>query len=145
MQLDSRLEETTFRLVDWPLSRVLLKNHADYPWLILVPRREGVVEMTELTTAESVQFIKEVSGASRVLQAYFKPDKLNLGALGNVVPQLHFHVVGRFTSDPLWPQGIWQASMTDKKYDDPHLVIEALIDQLTAYEKAHVTEWLNDF
>lgn len=125
-KLDPRLEETTFMLVDWPLSRVLLKNHADYPWFILVPRKLDLVEITALTAADSMQFMKEVQVISEVVQTYFKPDKLNIGALGNVVSQFHFHVVGRFKSDPLWPQSIWQAAMIDNTYDEPACIIHEL-------------------
>lgn len=124
--LDSRLEKTSFKLFDWPLSRVLLKNHADYPWLILVPRKPELKEITGLTLSESMQLMIEIKAASQMLQANFELDKLNIGSLGNIVSQFHFHVVGRFKSDPLWPHGIWQAEMKERAYDNPTTLIEML-------------------
>jgi diadenosine tetraphosphate (Ap4A) HIT family hydrolase len=124
--LDPRLAETTWVLSDWPLCRILLKNHADYPWLILVPRKLNLKEITALSLAESMQLMREVRGVSQVVQDYFKPDKLNLGTLGNVVSQFHFHVVARFESDPLWPESIWQSRLVDRAYDNPEPLVHEL-------------------
>lgn len=124
--LDERLQNSCFTLIDWPLSRVLLKNHADYPWLILVPRKMHITEMTDLTDTEQKQLMCEINTASQVMQRIFQPDKINVGALGNVVSQFHFHIVGRYQHDPLWPQGIWQVANVEKKYAAPQSVIEQL-------------------
>ncbi len=131
--LDERLQSSCFTLIDWPLSRVLLKNHADYPWLILVPRKMHVTEMTELTELEQKQLMCEINTASQIMQRIFQTDKINVGALGNVVSQFHFHIVGRYRHDPLWPQGIWQAANIEKKYTDPQSVIEQLMPALSMF------------
>jgi diadenosine tetraphosphate (Ap4A) HIT family hydrolase len=78
-----------------------------FPWLILVPEREGVREILELPPADRSALIEEIAQASGALMRLFLPDKLNVGALGNLVPQLHVHVVARFTTDPAWPGPVW--------------------------------------
>jgi diadenosine tetraphosphate (Ap4A) HIT family hydrolase len=78
-----------------------------FPWLILVPEREAAREIYELTTADRAALMEEIREASEVLVRLFQPDKLNVGALGNVVPQLHVHVIARFAADPAWPGPVW--------------------------------------
>ncbi|NIA68888.1 HIT domain-containing protein [Pelagibius litoralis] len=94
-------------LDDWPLCRVLLMNDATYPWLILVPRRPGLRDFHDVGAGDMPRFTDEIGKASRALQSAFKAEKMNLAALGNMVPQLHVHIIARFTSDPAWPGPIW--------------------------------------
>ncbi|MCJ2014349.1 HIT domain-containing protein [Methylobacterium sp. J-076] len=105
--LDPRLAADTVHLGDLALSRVLLMDDARFPWLILVPRLPGVSEITDLPEPEAAMLWQETRLASGVMQALAKPDKVNVAALGNVVSQLHVHVVGRFRSDPAWPGPVW--------------------------------------
>ncbi len=105
--LDSRLAADTVHVGDLPLSSVLLMNDARFPWLILVPRREGASEITDLGPEDAAALMEEIRLATRVMLELSKPDKVNVGALGNVVAQLHVHVVGRFRSDPAWPGPVW--------------------------------------
>ncbi len=106
-ELDSRLERDTLPLVDLPLCQVLLMNDSRYPWLILVPRIAGARELLELEVADQHKLMDEVILAQRVIHQLFEPEKLNVGALGNVVSQLHVHVLGRFSSDAAWPGPVW--------------------------------------
>lgn len=115
--VDERIESTAIYLADWPLSRVFLKNEAQYPWLVLVPRVVGVEEIHDLSQTQQQQFIAEITKLSSWVKAYFKPDKINTAALGNIVNQLHVHVVARFKDDALWPQSIWQASYQPIAYE----------------------------
>jgi len=131
-QLDERLHVSTFNLVDWPLSRVLLKNNADYPWCILVPRQPGSIEITELSQSDRYQLMDEIHQLSRIMQHMFMPDKLNIGSLGNMVTQMHIHVVARFKHDPLWPHGVWQSAAQEKSYVAADRLIAALVEQLRA-------------
>ncbi len=105
--LHERLEADTVFLTDWPLCRVLLLNDANYPWLVLVPRRDGVSEIHELDQSDRETLVEEMADAAHRLQNHFKAHKMNVAALGNVVPQLHVHVIARFTDDPAWPRPIW--------------------------------------
>ena len=105
--LDPRLEADTRPVGDLALSSVLLLNDARFPWLVLVPRRAGVSELTDLSEDDAAALMGEIRLAAGVMQELAKPDKVNVGALGNVVAQLHVHVVGRFRSDPAWPGPVW--------------------------------------
>ena len=82
-------------------------NDSRFPWLILVPEREGAREIHELTPADRAVLIEEIARVGEVMARLFQPDKLNVGALGNIVPQLHVHVVARFAADPAWPGPVW--------------------------------------
>ena len=106
-QLDSRLAADTIPVGDLALSSVLLQNDARFPWFVLVPRIGGASEVTDLSEEQSVQLMQEIRIAARVMMELSRPDKVNVGALGNIVAQLHVHVIGRFRSDPAWPGPVW--------------------------------------
>src|SRR4029079_7245258 len=93
----------TVEVTRLPLCRVLLMNDRRFPWLILVPERDAVREIHQLSPADRAALVEEIALGSGVLERLFHPDKLNVGALGNVVPQLHVHVVARTAGDPAWP------------------------------------------
>lgn len=105
--LDPRLSRDTDFVGDLPLCRVLMMNDSRWPWLILVPRRDSLVELTDLDAADRALFIEEAAKAADWLKAHARADKINLGALGNVVSQLHVHVVARHSGDPGWPGPVW--------------------------------------
>ena len=105
--LDPRLSADTVPVGDLSLSSVLLMDDARFPWLILVPRRAAASELTDLDAPEAEALMTEIRLAVGVMQALSRPDKVNVAALGNVVAQLHVHVVGRFRSDPAWPGPVW--------------------------------------
>ena len=105
--LHPKLSELTTQVGDLPLSRVLLENDSNYPWLILVPRMAGVSEIIDLDPNEQVQLLGEIDAASRALKAVATFDKLNVAALGNMVKQLHVHVIGRSATDATWPKPVW--------------------------------------
>lgn len=105
--LDPRLCSDTVNLGRFPLSLLLLMNDSSYPWLILVPQREGAQEIYRLKPEDQLQLLRESSHLAATLAAVFAPDKLNIAALGNVVPQLHLHHVVRYRNDPAWPSPVW--------------------------------------
>jgi diadenosine tetraphosphate (Ap4A) HIT family hydrolase len=98
------------------LSLVLLMKARQWPWLILVPRRPDIREIHDLDRSDRGRLIEEIARAGRALQTLYRPDKINVGALGNIVPQLHVHVIARFTSDPAWPRPVWGA-VAPEPYD----------------------------
>ena len=108
--LHAQLAADTVPVGDLALSRVLLANDANYPWLILVPRRAGITELIELAEADRRQLTTETDNAARALKAITECEKLNVAALGNVVAQLHVHVIGRRHSDKAWPKPVWGAA-----------------------------------
>jgi diadenosine tetraphosphate (Ap4A) HIT family hydrolase len=105
--LHERLAADTVEVTRWPLSLVLLMNARQWPWLILVPRRPGIRELYELSQPDQQALMSEIVRASEGLSQLVHPDKINVAALGNAVPQLHVHVIARFTSDPAWPNPVW--------------------------------------
>ncbi|CBS86775.1 HIT domain-containing protein [Azospirillum lipoferum] len=107
--LNERLQADTRHVTDLDLCRVLLMDNALWPWLILVPMREDAVEIHRLDEADQSALMREIARASRVVERLFAPDKMNVGALGNMVPQLHVHVIGRTRGDPAWPGPVWGA------------------------------------
>ncbi len=88
---------------------MLVIKDANYPWLLLVPRRHEAVEIIDLDEVEQAQLIAEISRVARALKEITKCDKLNIAALGNLVPQLHVHVIARRSSDAAWPRPVWGA------------------------------------
>ncbi len=105
--LHPQLDRDTAPVGDLALSRVLLNNDANYPWLILVPRRPNLVELIDLDENEQVQLMAEIAHVSAVLKSVTPCDKLNVAALGNSVPQLHVHVIARRKDDAAWPKPVW--------------------------------------
>lgn len=114
--LHAQIEADSMLLRDLPLCQLRLQNQSAVPWLILVPRRE-TTEIYQLSAEDRAQLMEEIALISRLVSEVFKPDKINVAALGNVVPQLHIHVVGRFKNDPAWPKPIW-GNVPQQPYTD---------------------------
>ncbi len=126
--IDPRLMHNAVSVADWPLCTVLFKNEQHYAWFVLIPRRSALTELVELDETDQILLLGEINQISRIIQQTFAPDKLNIATLGNQVPQLHVHVVGRFRVDPLWPESIWQAAYHHTPYAKEEL--EQLIKKL---------------
>ncbi len=105
--LDTQLVADTLPIGDLDFCRVLLMNDARFPWLILVPRRAGLRELIDLPVADQQHLLAEVNRCAHALHALFKPHKLNIAMLGNMVAQLHVHVIARFRDDAAWPRPVW--------------------------------------
>ncbi len=106
-QLHPRLKQDTLFVMDLALSQLLLMNDERFPWLILVPRRTAVSEITELAPAEQNQLLSEIVALSKMLKQTYDADKINIAALGNIVPQLHVHVIARYKTDSAWPSAVF--------------------------------------
>lgn len=124
-ELDPRLEAGTVLVKRWPLSRVLLMNDARYPWLLLVPERPNISETFELSDDEQQQLHHESRTLARFMKTWFKADKMNVAAIGNMVPQLHVHHIARYQSDPVWPAPVWGMG-------EPVAYVESELADLTA-------------
>ena len=106
-KLDPRLGADTYQVTDLPLCRMLLMNDNRYPWLVLVPRQHGLRELHDLSREDQSRLMSEITRTAKILEVCHQPDKLNIGALGNIVTQLHIHVLGRFYGDIAWPGPVW--------------------------------------
>ncbi len=107
MILHEQLKQDCFVIGRLPLSVLLLMNDSQYPWFILAPQRAGVGEIHQLSDADQQQLMRESSQLAACIETAFKADKINIAALGNVVPQLHIHHIVRYVTDPAWPAPVW--------------------------------------
>ncbi len=105
--LDSRLEADTYLIGELILNRVLLMDDARFPWVILVPKRANIREIIDLELRDRAMFYRETESVMEAMKCLFSPTKLNVAALGNMVPQLHMHVIARFDDDQAWPKPVW--------------------------------------
>ena len=121
-ELHPQLVKDCFIVGDLPLSQILLPNDSHYPWVILVPRRNGVREIFQLEREDQSQLLLESSQLAAAMSDCFHADKMNVAALGNVVPQLHLHIVARYQTDPSWPSPVWGAAPA-KPFSDEELQI----------------------
>ena len=115
--LHPQLEKDCLLLGQFKLSKLLLMKDANYPWFILVPDREAITEIYQLDESDQQQLIQESSIMAKMLVDDFQADKVNIGALGNVVPQLHVHHIARYHNDPAWPAPVWGACAA-QAYDE---------------------------
>jgi diadenosine tetraphosphate (Ap4A) HIT family hydrolase len=131
--IHEQLQADCLLLGRFPLCYLLLMQDANYPWCILVPDREDIGEIHQLTTSDQQQLMRESVQLSRALVAAFQPDKLNVAALGNVVPQLHVHHVVRYRQDAAWPAPVW-GRVAPAAYSKERLgeVLALLADNLPA-------------
>lgn len=108
--LHPQLAAETHPVVALPLCDVRLMDDANHPWLVLVPRIDGAVEMIDLADAQRTRLRREIDQAAAALRDTVRPDKLNIATLGNLVPQLHVHVIARYRDDIAWPRPAWGAA-----------------------------------
>ena len=128
--LHPQLAADTFFVRDLSLCRIVAMDCRAVTWLILVPRLAGVREVIDLTAAAQLQLMSEIALVSRLLKTEFNPDKLNVAALGNVVPQLHVHVIARFATDAAWPKPVW-GNIEIERYSEAQR--EKLLNRLTNF------------
>ena len=106
-ELHPQLQNDCLLVGKFELCKLLLMKDANYPWFILVPDRDGITEIYQLDDAAQQQLMRESSVMARLLVEHFQADKVNIAALGNVVPQLHVHHIARYHEDPAWPAPVW--------------------------------------
>ncbi len=123
--LDPRLAADSLPVLALPLSDVRLMNRRAWPWLVLVPRRAGAVELHDLSAPDRAMLAEEIAGVARALKGWARADKINIGALGNVVEQLHVHIVARRRGDAGWPGPVWGAPVQEP-YDPADLDRDSL-------------------
>jgi len=120
-ELHPQLKSDCFHLGRFNLCELLMMNDGQYPWFILVPARHGIKETFELPQEDQIQLSLEINFLSQLLHSNYSADKINIAALGNMVPQLHVHVIARFHSDLSWPKPIW-GNLSPKKFSKDKLL-----------------------
>ena len=139
-ELDPRIAADTVFVADWKLCRVLLMDDARFPWLVLVPRRAGFVELDDLDEDDCTRLMHEIRRAMKTLRGVAACDKLNVGALGNIVRQLHVHVAARREGDAAWPAPVWGHGTTLRYAPEAReQLVEALRDQGRDHAEAAVS------
>lgn len=128
--LHPQLADDTHPVASMALCELRLMDDGNYPWLVLVPRVMDAVELVDLDADQRHRLTDEIDAAARALRAVFRPYKLNVAALGNLVPQLHVHVIARFQDDPAWPAPVW-GRVAAMPYGP-----EALVGRITALQEA---------
>jgi len=135
--LHPQLEKDCIELGNFDLCRLLLMNDSNYPWFILVPEREGKRELFELDDDDLQLYIKESNFLAQILKHYFYADKINIAALGNVVPQLHIHHIARYEDDLCWPAPVWGAqpavAYTEEQLNKVMDVINKAMQETSAF------------
>lgn len=111
--VDPELEVNSYLIAELELSQLYVKNDKENPWFVLVPRKPRASELVDLTHEEQCMLMEEVTMVSEFLKTYYQPFKINIGALGNIVRQLHIHVLARYENDRAWPQALWGSTPND--------------------------------
>lgn len=128
--LDQRLQQDTLVIGDFPLCRLLLSNDSNYPWFILVPRINGISEVFQLDVVDQQRVWQETTALAQLLNEGWSADKMNIGALGNVVSQLHVHVIVRKRDDAAWPAPVWGKHPAQSYTDEQVAAIRARLRAL---------------
>lgn len=124
--LHPQLEKDTLPIGDLAMCRVLLMNNKQFPWLILVPRKNNLRELFDLSTEDYAKVMAEVRDTAQRFLQFTKAHKINIAALGNVVPQLHIHIIARSQNDATWPAPVWNSALTPEPYQDADALLEKL-------------------
>jgi len=132
-EIDSRLDKDSIKVGSFELCQLLLMNDRQYPWFVLVPKRENISEIYQLSNSDQQSLWNESRILSKLIMNIFNGDKLNTAAIGNIVNQLHLHHVVRYKSDPCWPNPIW-GQLPMKPYKDNQ------IDEILARLKGTLNE-----
>lgn len=132
-ELHPQLAADTHPVAVFELCELRLMDDANYPWLVLVPRLPGTRELLDLDQTQRHTLTDEIDRATRALRDAFQPYKLNVAALGNLVPQLHVHVIARFENDPAWPSPVW-GRVAARPYTP-----EALVERIALLQETLVT------
>ena len=130
--LHDKLAEDTFEVLTLKISRLLLMNDARYPWLILVPQVCDMRDLHNLSPDEYLAVTNEITRVLEVLESITKAHKMNVGALGNMVPQLHIHIIARQTNDAAWPGPVWGVGEAQPySQDDADTLIQQIASKLS--------------
>jgi diadenosine tetraphosphate (Ap4A) HIT family hydrolase len=128
--LDPAFSNIDYKIGELDLCYLYLNDNAHYPWVILIPKRSNISEIISLSTQEQHLLIDEISLVSKAMQELFRPDKLNIATLGNIVPQLHIHIIARYKNDLAWPQPVFGKESLPYNSDKRDEIIKRLWDSL---------------
>ena len=125
-KLDRKFLKTSHHLIDLKLCTIRLNDNSKFPWIILIPKRNKITDISDLNSKDQTLLMKEIVYVSKVMKKLFKTSKLNVEKIGNIVPQLHIHIIARSKKDSSWPLSVWVVK--EKNYSKTALKI--LVDKL---------------
>ena len=132
-KLDPILERDSHYLTELKLCQIRLIDNSNYPWLILVPMKNNIIEITDFEQTDYDLFNSEIRKVAKILQNEFKPDKLNIATIGNVVPQMHVHIIARFKNDTLFPKTVWGSKFLPYDEESLKAIKDILVKAITIY------------
>ena len=106
-KLNRKFLKTSHHLIDLKLCTIRLNDNSKFPWIILIPKRNKITDISDLNSKDQTLLMKEIVYASKVMKKLFKTSKLNVEKIGNIVPQLHIHIIARSKKDSSWPLSVW--------------------------------------
>ena len=125
-KLNRKFLKTSHHLIDLKLCTIRLNDNSKFPWIILIPRRNKITDISDLNSKDQTLLIKEVVYASKVMKKLFKTSKLNVEKIGNIVPQLHIHIIARSKKDNSWPLSVWVVK--EKNYSK--IALKVMVDKV---------------
>lgn len=132
--LNKRLEQDSFLVTDLSLSQVRLINNQDYIWFILIPKINQITHLIDLLPEQQITLFQEISLVSKILSKLYAPDRLNIASLGNVVSQMHWHIIVRYVQDKTWPNPVWGNPFVSYNNERKNKVISDFLNELITYE-----------
>ena len=122
-KLDTKFLKSSYHITDLKLCTIRLNDNSKFPWVILIPKRNKITDMNDLKSKDQILLMKEIVYVSKILKKLFKTSKLNVEKIGNIVPQLHIHIIARSKKDSSWPLSVWVVK--EKNYSKTALKIMA--------------------
>ena len=119
-KINKKFQATSYHITELKLCSIRLHNNSKFPWVILIPKRKNITDMSELNSKDQILLMKEIVYVSKIMKKLFKTDKLNIEKIGNIVPQLHIHIIARSKKDDTWPLSVWVNK--GKKYSKSSLI-----------------------
>ena len=118
-KIDKNFLKSSHYIIDLKLCSIRLHDNSKFPWIILIPKRKNINDISELNSKDQILLIKEIVYSSKIMKKLFKTSKLNIEKIGNIVPQLHIHIISRKKTDSSWPLSVWVVK--GKNYSDKNL------------------------
>ena len=118
-KIDKKFLKSSYHIIDLKLCSVRLHDNSKFPWVILIPKRNNITDISDLNSKDQILLMKEIIHISKIMKKLFKTSKLNVEKIGNIVPQLHLHIIARSKKDSSWPLSVWV--VRGKKYSKINL------------------------
>ena len=130
-KLNRKFLKTSHHLIDLKLCTIRLNDNSKFPWIILIPKRNKITDISDLNSKDQTLLMKEIVYVSKIMKKLFKTSKLNIEKIGNIVPQLHIHIIARYKKDASWPSSVWVVK--GKTYNKK--LVDSFVEKINLYIK----------